>query len=96
MKAKLNPDMAIVSIGDNFPSINDFVSVFKLTDILKILLPFLEASITSVQHAAAFFSYVVISLFMYVQIASPGVSISSEAQIVLAPLSLINLLFSIF
>lgn len=35
LKAKLNPDIAKVSIDDNFPTINDFVSVFNLTDILK-------------------------------------------------------------
>lgn len=48
--------MAIVSMDDNIPTINDFVSVFNLTDILKILLPLPQASITSVQHAATFFS----------------------------------------
>lgn len=88
--------MAIVSIHDNFPTIKDFVSVFNFTDILKVLLPLPEASINSVQHAATFFPCVVISFFMYVQIASSGVSTSSEAQIVLAPLGLINLLFSLF
>lgn len=96
LKAKLNCDMAMVSININFPIINDFVSVFNLIDILKILLPLPEASITSVQHAATFSSCVVISFFMYVQIASSGVSISSKTQIVLAPLGLINLLFSLF
>lgn len=55
LKPKSNPDMDIVSINDNFPTTNDFVSVLNLTDILKILLPLPEASITSVQHAATFF-----------------------------------------
>lgn len=47
--------MTIVSKNDNFSTTNDFVSVLNLTDILKILLPLPEASITSVQHAATFF-----------------------------------------
>lgn len=96
LKIKLNPDVAITSIDDNFPTINDFESMFNLTDILKILLPLSEASITSVQHAATFLFLCSYFIFMYVQIASSGVSISSETQIVLAPLGLIYLLFFLF
>lgn len=55
LKAKLNLDMSIVSIDDSFPTIDDFVSMFNPTDTLKILLPFSEGSISSVQHAATFF-----------------------------------------
>lgn len=95
MKAKLNSDIVIASIDDNFPTTNDFVSGSNLTDSLKIGMHLLGASITSIQPAAIFFSRVVISFFMYVQIASSGVSISRETQIVLAPLGLINLLFSL-
>lgn len=59
-------------------------------------MPLLVASITSIQLAAIFFfPCVVISFFMHVEIASSGVSISSETQIVLAPLGLTNLPFSL-
>lgn len=87
--------MIIASTCDNFPIINNFMSESNLTDILKIVMPLLGASITYMQPAAMSFSYVVISFFTCVQIASSGVSISSETQIVLAPLGLINLLFSL-
>lgn len=65
LKAKLNPDMAIMSIDDNSPTINDFMSVFNLTDILEILLPLPEASITSVQHSATFFFFFLCGYFIF-------------------------------
>lgn len=53
-------------MDDNFPIINDFVSESNLADVLKIEMPHLGASITSVQPAAIFFSHVVISFFVCV------------------------------